>query len=130
MSQRDSLADKIRELAEKNDEIENINSNLEKIVEMRTKTLEDQNKRISEYSFINAHNLRGPLASILGLINLITKETDAESRQKLNHHLLKSAEALDDVVRSINRMLEREFNDDMNIGQQRRETSHEEEPKV
>jgi len=117
MSQRDSLADKIRELAEKNDEIENINSNLEKIVEMRTKTLEDQNKRISEYSFINAHNLRGPLASILGLINLITKETDAESRQKLNHHLLKSAEALDDVVRSINRMLEKEFKEDMNISQ-------------
>jgi signal transduction histidine kinase len=129
LSQRDSLAEKIRELADKNEEIENINSNLEKIVEMRTQALEDQNKRISEYSFINAHNLRGPLASILGLINLISKETDHENRLKLNHHLLKSAEALDDVVRSINRMLEKEFNEDINITQPRSEPTSQGEPK-
>ncbi len=125
LSQRDSLAEKIHELADKNEEIENINTNLEKIVEMRTKVLEDQTKRISEYAFINAHNLRGPLASILGLINLIAKETDHENRLKLNFHLLKSAEALDDVVRSINRMLEKE--EDINSIQQKSESPHEEE---
>lgn len=111
LAQRDALAGKIEELDKKNDEIERINANLEEIVEQRTKVLEDQNKRISEYAFINAHNLRGPLASILGLINLISQETDYESRVALNKHLLKSAEALDEVVRSINRMLEKEFMD-------------------
>lgn len=111
LAQRDALAGKIEELDKKNDEIEQINANLEEIVEQRTKVLEDQNKRISEYAFINAHNLRGPLASILGLINLISQETDYENRVALNKHLLKSAEALDEVVRSINRMLEKEFTD-------------------
>lgn len=109
LNQRDSLAEKNKELAEKNEEIEQINNNLEKIVELRTKTLEDQNKRISDYSFINAHKLRGPLASILGLINLMHREASNENQRRLNEHLLRSAEALDDIVRSINRMLEGEF---------------------
>jgi ligand-binding sensor domain-containing protein len=111
LAQRDKLAEKIEELAEKNNEIEHINANLEEIVDQRTKVLEDQNKRISEYAFINAHNLRGPLASILGLINLINQEKEHENRMALNKHLSKSAEALDQVVRSINRMLEKEFTD-------------------
>jgi ligand-binding sensor domain-containing protein len=108
LAQRDSLAEKIKELAEKNEEIAQINANLEQIVEQRTNVLEEQNKRISEYAFINAHKLRAPLASILGIINLMNHEATTEAQLTLNNHLLKSADALDEIVRSINQMLEEE----------------------
>lgn len=114
LAQRDALAEKIEELADKNEEIATINTNLEKIVEQRTKVLEDQNKRISEYAFINAHKLRAPLASILGIINLMNHEASTEAQLTLNKHLLKSADALDEIVRSINQMLERERRDELN----------------
>jgi signal transduction histidine kinase len=108
MAQRDTLKEKIGELAEKNDEVEKINTNLEKLVEERTKVLEDQNKRLSDYAFINAHKLRAPLASILGLISLITRDAFSEAQMQIKSHLLTSADELDKIVRSINRMLEKE----------------------
>jgi ligand-binding sensor domain-containing protein len=109
LTQRDALEEKIGELAEKNEEIATMNTNLERIVDERTKVLEEQNKRLSKYAFINAHKLRAPLASILGLINLFIHDAVTEQQAEMSRHLLKSANALDRVVRSINRMLEREF---------------------
>jgi ligand-binding sensor domain-containing protein len=102
MAQRDTLSDK-------NDEIARINKNLEKIVAERTWVLEEQNKRLSEYAFINAHKLRAPLASILGIINLLLIEVDETQKLKLLDHLQKSSLELDEVVRTINQMLEQEF---------------------
>jgi light-regulated signal transduction histidine kinase (bacteriophytochrome) len=42
-------------------------------VQERTRELEKKNKALEEYAFINAHKLRSQVASILGLINLISK---------------------------------------------------------
>jgi ligand-binding sensor domain-containing protein len=101
LAQRDSLSDKNRE-------IERINSNLERTIADRTHLLEMQNKQLSEYAFINAHKLRAPLASILGLLYLFTKaEAGTDEHALLLEHLNKAARDLDEVIRSINRMLER-----------------------
>jgi signal transduction histidine kinase len=55
---------------------------------------------------MNAHNLRSPVASILGLINLMDRlELEADQRVYLDH-LKSSAESLDKVVRSITRRIE------------------------
>jgi ligand-binding sensor domain-containing protein len=99
MAQRDALSDK-------NNEIERINLNLERLVAARTEALEQQNKRLAEYAFINAHKLRSPLASILGIINLMVIETDPEQKRLLLGHLQKASLELDEIVHSINRMLE------------------------
>jgi ligand-binding sensor domain-containing protein len=99
MAQRDALSDK-------NNEIERINSNLEKLVAIRTQALEQKNKRLAEYAFINAHKLRSPLASILGIINLMIIETDPEHKRLLLGHLQKASLELDEIVHSINQMLE------------------------
>jgi light-regulated signal transduction histidine kinase (bacteriophytochrome) len=112
LTQRDVLTEKNKELAEKNEEIAIMNTSLERIVEERTKVLEEQNKRLSKYAFINAHKLRAPLASILGLINLFIHDAVNEKQAEMSKHLFKSANALDKIVRSINRMLEREFGHD------------------
>ena len=89
------------------EEIKGINENLEMLVKERTEELQKKNKALEEYAFINAHKLRGPLASILGLINLIEKTNlDAEARV-INKHLQQSADELDDIVRSITKAIER-----------------------
>jgi ligand-binding sensor domain-containing protein len=108
------VAERTAEIIRKNEEIQHqaeeikaINESLEKRVLERTFELEKKNKALEEYAFINAHNLRSPVASILGLINLLAKvELDREGRVMLEH-LRTSAERLDGVVRTITESIER-----------------------
>ena len=63
-----------------------------------------QNEQMYEISQINSHVLRRPVASILGLINLLDKESIAgiHNRETLEH-LLTSTKELDEVIREINK---------------------------
>lgn len=88
-------------------EIKNINENLERLVQERTSELETKNKALEEAAFINAHKLRSPLASILGLVSLIKDQPMSEDLQVMNSHLQESAEKLDDIVSSITETLEK-----------------------
>jgi hypothetical protein len=88
-------------------EIERVNASLEERIKGRTMELEDQNRQLAEYAFINSHLLRGPLCRMLGLINLID-HTDIQNKEKeLISHLKSSGEELDDVVKKINSAIER-----------------------
>ena len=90
------------------EEIKNINENLEGIVRQRTEELEQKNKMLAEYAFINAHKLRAPVASILGLIPILkTLPLSGEGKEVLRH-LKESTDKLDDIVHSITRTLEQE----------------------
>lgn len=93
-------------------EIENINENLERIVQQRTAELETKNKALEEAAFINAHKLRSPLASILGLVNLMKAIPMSDEMRTTNEHLQESAERLDDIVSSITETIERAENGD------------------
>lgn len=89
------------------EEIQGINENLEMLVKQRTAELEKKNKALEEYAFINAHKLRGPVASILGLLNLLAKpDTKEDEAMVIRQHLHHSAEKLDAVVRSITKAIE------------------------
>jgi signal transduction histidine kinase len=89
------------------EEIKGINENLEMLVHQRTAELEKKNKALEEYAFINAHKLRSPVASILGLVNLMKKTPLSNEAKDINKHLQLSAEELDEVVRSITEAIER-----------------------
>jgi ligand-binding sensor domain-containing protein len=89
------------------EEIKGINENLEMLVHERTAELERKNKALEEYAFINAHKLRSPVASILGLVNLLNKSELNDECKIINKHLLNSADELDDIVRSITKAIER-----------------------
>jgi tetratricopeptide (TPR) repeat protein len=105
-AQRDTLLQKNLEIEENNFYIKSLNENLEKIVLERTEKLKLQNEQLAEYAFLNAHKLRSPLASIMGLVNLI-KDTSLNTEQDgLINHLSESAEKLDKVIRNINHSLE------------------------
>lgn len=89
------------------EEINGINENLEMLVKQRTAELERKNKALEEYAFINAHKLRSPVASILGLVNLMKKTPLSEEAKTINTHLQLSANELDEVVSSITKAIER-----------------------
>jgi signal transduction histidine kinase len=87
--------------------IQKINNNLEHIVHLRTIDLEKKNKALEEYAFINAHKLRSPVASILGLVNLISKTNLDDEGQIIVNHLERSTVQLDTIVGSITKTIER-----------------------
>jgi tetratricopeptide (TPR) repeat protein len=88
-----------------NEELQELNKNLENRIEERTSQLTVQNQRLTEYTFINAHKLRAPVASILGLINLLNQVTP-EEREVILIHLRTCGEQLDTIIREVSRNLE------------------------
>ena len=94
------------ELKRSNSEIVNINQNLEKRVNERTKNLELQNKQLTEYAYINAHLLRGPLCSILGLVQLMENGNTKDSAS-IVMHMKKSSEEMHKIVNKISSALEK-----------------------
>lgn len=96
-----------REIKFQAQEIERINQNLEKLVKERTVELEKKNDALEDAAFINAHKLRSPVASILGLVNLLKKEPLSEEAKDILSHLDSSAKSLDEIVSEITATLEK-----------------------
>ena len=74
MTQRDVVwaqnqkLEEARKIIEKqNEEIKLRNENLEMEVQSRTKELVEYNQQLEQFAFISAHNLRAPVARLLGL---------------------------------------------------------------
>ena len=95
------------EIQSQAEEIQGINDNLELLVQARTLELEKKNKAAEESAFIIAHELRAPVASVLGLINLISKCKLDEETKVIVTHMEDSAEKLNTVVRKITKAIER-----------------------
>ncbi len=58
-------------------------------------------KKLNEIAFINAHELRAPLASILGLINLLDFENVDENSKVILSHLKKSSNDLENIIHKV-----------------------------
>lgn len=107
MAQRDELELQNKRIEQMHAKLLNANETLELAVKERTAALEVQNKILTDYAFINAHKLRSPLASIMGLVNLLLhRKYDAET-QELLVHLQTSSEQLDKVIRSISKTIDK-----------------------
>lgn len=81
---------------------------LESKVKERTQELEIQNQQLSEFAFINAHHLRGPLAQIMGLVELIRTADNPQDREMYLDMLLTSSNRLDKVIHEIRDAVEGE----------------------
>jgi ligand-binding sensor domain-containing protein len=95
------------EIQSQAEEIQGINDNLEELVKARTAELIKKNKAAEESAFIIAHELRAPVASLLGLINLISKCELNDEAKTVVTHMEDSAEKLEVVVRNITKAIER-----------------------
>ena len=96
------------ELAKANQEVRRINESLEQEVQHRSEKISQQNQMLIEYAYFNAHNVRGPLARILGLAGLMESESSADLVKEYNVRMHQSALELDKVVREINNKLQYE----------------------
>jgi HAMP domain-containing protein len=104
--QKSELMTQSENLQMLNEEIVKINTNLDEKVKERTAKLEQQNNKLVEYTHYNSHRLRAPVATILGLLNVIkisSNETDLHTSLQL---LEKATQDLDKVVHDIQKILE------------------------
>ncbi|MFD0764269.1 hypothetical protein ACFQZI_05360 [Mucilaginibacter lutimaris] len=58
------------EVSRQKDNLDRVNHHLEEIIDERTKDLQIKNKKLSEYSSYLSHQIRGPIATLRGLMNL------------------------------------------------------------
>ena len=70
------------------------------------KQLISQNNDLLQFSYIASHNLRGPVATLLGLINLIEKEEKPADIKAISTHLMYSTRKLDEVIIDLSKILE------------------------
>lgn len=90
-----------------NQEMANRNETLEAEVERRTHELLEYNQQLEQFAFIASHNLRAPVASLLGLGELLDVQKLSEAdRLQISHNMIQSARELDRVVRDLSTILE------------------------
>src|SRR5688572_24038445 len=90
------------ELQASSEELKQINENLNNLVKFRTDTILEQNKKIINHAFINAHKVRSPLARILGLVNLMRYESNNDgNNEELLKRLGHSARELDEILSEV-----------------------------
>jgi DNA-binding response OmpR family regulator/signal transduction histidine kinase len=98
-----------KELVFQNDEKEKRAAELKQADEERTKMTADivqRNKNLEQFSYIISHNLRAPVANILGLTNILQAiENDTAEGKKITGYLDTAAKNLDKVIRDINEIL-------------------------
>ncbi len=106
LDQQKEIKDQNEELQQQKEEIGAMNETLEERVKERTVVLEQKNKQLAEYAFINAHLLRSPVSSILGLINLLEYEKLNREERDIFGYLKKTVKQLDSIVFKINRAIQ------------------------
>lgn len=71
-----------------------------------TEELLQFNHQLLHYSYALSHNLRGPLASLMGLVNLLGKTDSEEERLMLLHLANQATENLDNIIHDLNHIVE------------------------
>jgi ligand-binding sensor domain-containing protein/signal transduction histidine kinase len=94
-------------IEEQNEKIMQRNETLEKEVEKRTKKIVEYNQQLEQFAFISAHNLRAPVARILGLGQVLelSKADDVEAKV-VTDKIVHTTRELDRVVKDLNTILE------------------------
>jgi PAS domain S-box-containing protein len=92
-------------LEKQTEEIANLNNHLELLVEERTRQLQRRNEQLNQYAFFNAHKLRAPIATILGLYQVLKLDISLEEQLEVVHKLNETVVELDQMVRQSQRLL-------------------------
>ncbi len=110
--QNKQLFDAQKLIEEQHREIQIKNEKLELEIENRTQELQNTNRelvlhnnQLEQFAFIAAHNLRAPLARILGLANVVELSRTEEDKDIALQKLVTSTQDLDHVIRDLNLIL-------------------------
>jgi signal transduction histidine kinase len=93
-------------LVQSQSRLHEINQHLEKLVDEKTRSIKRQNEILLNYSFTNAHKVRGPVARILGLIQLSKIKTDLNYPwffEKVEHETSQIDEIINRISKDLNK---------------------------
>ncbi|MCG8307753.1 MAG: tetratricopeptide repeat-containing sensor histidine kinase [Cytophagales bacterium] len=101
-------------LLDQNEEIKTLNNNLESQVKARTEKLRKamhqlklQNSNLQQFSSVISHNLRAPIASIMGLNNIINLENPSNPTNfEILKHIRTEVNHLDVVVQDLSFLMD------------------------
>ncbi|MFI5160909.1 MAG: PAS domain-containing protein [Sphingobacteriales bacterium] len=68
-----------------------------------------QNEKLKEVAWLSSHEIRRPLANIIGLANMMKVSPYMDEKLKILENLNQSAEELDKIVHTINSTIEEQF---------------------
>lgn len=105
-------------IEQKNALLQNQHVILENTVKERTaelvrtnKALNDRNFRLEQFANVTAHNLRGPIATLLGLANIFNKQKlDDPLNEKIIQNVQESATKVDAILRDLSTLLDNHQN--------------------
>ncbi|UZH55317.1 PAS domain S-box protein [Salinimicrobium tongyeongense] len=79
---------------------------LNKNLKAYTEELVSANKGLEQYSYIISHNLRAPVANIMGLGELLKEEYPVEVKTRFQEELLANVKRLDVIIKDLNNILQ------------------------
>lgn len=96
-----------RTIEEQNEEIKQQNEWLENEVQSRTKALVEYSQQLEQFTFMAAHNLRAPIARILGLGRLLKLgSNNVEEVKEVTDRLVNATKECDQVVKDLSVILD------------------------
>jgi signal transduction histidine kinase len=111
--QKEEIQSQADHLAESNKSINDLNRNLEGLVAEKTIELRRANDELVKYnnellqfSYTVSHNLRGPVARIMGLSSLLLNETEIAQAKQWTSLISKTTRELDLVIKDLAKILE------------------------
>lgn len=73
--------------------------------EQLIKELNDKYNKLMQFNYIVSHNLRAPVASIIGICELLAQEPDMKEAQEMHGYILHAANSLDTLLKDLNSIL-------------------------
>ena len=113
MESQESLFIAHHEIERQKTELQDKNVQLEQSLDDKSKDLLHsnqhlvaQNNGLQQFSYTVSHNLRGPVASMLGLINIYHLSTDDDDKTSIFSQLEKSVQSLETVITDLNKIID------------------------
>ncbi|MEQ1584571.1 MAG: ATP-binding protein [Cyclobacteriaceae bacterium] len=110
---RELLAEANRMISEQQEKLLSYNLQLERIVEEKNvdlvRTNEElvrHNNELRQFSYTVSHNLRGPVARLLGLTDLFSKPISLQEKEEIGAMVKKSGLELDGVLRDLSLIID------------------------
>jgi signal transduction histidine kinase/tetratricopeptide (TPR) repeat protein len=97
---------------EQNEILKSYNKNLEAEVEHRTRELSESNKKLTAYNtqleqfaYAISHNIRAPIAQLLGLVSIMASAKSKEESGQILEMIKRSSLDLDNVIQDLHEIL-------------------------
>lgn len=107
-----TVFNRTKELNRTNNELNNLNEKLHELVSQKTwelqKSIEEinnTNNQLQQFNYITSHNLRGPISTLKGLIDLYNQETDVNEKHIYIDKSFIVINRMDEILKDLNKIL-------------------------